>query len=96
MNNENIEICKDIYTYYGVESQYRKLKEEIEELANENARDTEYPDIEMIDEMADVYIMLCQHYYNMPVFRDQVRLKVERQIDRIKKGDDYVKKNITR
>ena len=45
-----------VINHFGIESQYEKLYEEIQELSNINNPDEE------IDEMADCFFILLQHY----------------------------------
>ena len=80
MNN-----IKKIVNHYGEESQAHKAIEELNELAVAIAHQDKEA---IIEEMADVYIMMEQlkefKFFDYDKFTDTVVYKMERQIERIK------------
>lgn len=81
-----------IIQYYGAEHQLVKLCEECGELIQQAAKcvdkGTDYNE-DMIEEMADVCIMIMQFMSILPranyaLFRQTIREKLDRQIERIK------------
>lgn len=80
-------------TYYGVEHQIKKLNEEAYEL--EMAIYEYYRDIcaedHLIEEMADVWVMLSQFMliFNLDEkkIEEEAKYKIARQLERIKKAD---------
>lgn len=80
MNN-----IKKIVNHYGEEAQAHKAIEELNELAVAIAHQDKEA---IIEEMADVYIMMEQlkefKFFDYDKFTDTVVYKMERQIERIK------------
>ena len=81
-----------IIQYYGAKHQLVKLCEECGELIQQAAKcadkETDYNE-DMIEEMADVTIMIMQFMSILPqvdyaLFRQIIREKLDRQIERIK------------
>jgi hypothetical protein len=92
MNQDKI---KHIANHYGIENQLKKTMEELSELGNETfcymiaflGRDEDITTISLIDEIADVKIMLAQLEYLLEFeeeVNDRVEFKLNRQMDRIK------------
>lgn len=84
MNN-----IKKIVNHYGEEAQAHKAIEELNELAVAIAHQDKEA---IIEEMADVYIMMEQlkefKFFDYDKFTDTVVYKMERQIERIKEEID--------
>lgn len=72
-----------IFNYFGVEVQMSKLWEEGNELLE--AIDMGTKD-ELLDEMADVWIISMQHYLNNEKMRKKVDEKIARTLKRIKEN----------
>ena len=74
-----------IYNAYGHDTQIIKLLEELAEVIREIARDD--PE-RMVQEMADVYVVMTGILQNTPwmkeIFDEEIEFKVNRQLDRIK------------
>ena len=91
MNQSKIKAIAD---HYGIENQLKKSREELRELREEirnylsdyQAEDSEITTIPLIDEIADVKIMIAQLEYLLELekeVKDRVEFKLNRQIDRI-------------
>jgi uncharacterized protein YabN with tetrapyrrole methylase and pyrophosphatase domain len=77
-------MCRNIFHYYGVKNQKRQLIQEMGELIVAITKNN----LEnIIEEMADVQVMLDQFWLSTPEWRSQIdsikQEKVRRQIDRI-------------
>lgn len=92
MNQDKI---KHIANHYGIKNQLKKTLEELSELGNETfnymvaflGNDEDITTIPLIDEIADVKIMLEQLEYLLELeeeVKDRVEFKLNRQMDRIK------------
>lgn len=95
MTKNQKERIKSIADNYGIENQLKKSREELIELREEirnylsdyQAEDSEITTIPLIDEIADVKIMIAQLEYLLELekeVKDRVEFKLNRQIDRIK------------
>jgi hypothetical protein len=76
-----------IINHFGVESQYEKMYEEIQELSEIENHEQE------IDEMADCFFILLQHYLINPEMQKRVDFKAQRTLDRIK--TDYYNRQLS-
>jgi NTP pyrophosphatase (non-canonical NTP hydrolase) len=90
--NENYIKAAKIMEHYGARHQLVKLCEECGELIQQAAKcadkETDYNE-DMIEEMADVTIMIMQFMSILPrvdyaLFRQIIREKLDRQLERIK------------
>ena len=72
-----------IINHFGVDPQIKKMYEEIQELLEIKSHEEE------IDEMADCFFILLQHYLINPEMQKRVDFKVQRTLDRIE--SDYYK-----
>lgn len=92
MNQDKI---KHIANHYGIKNQLKKTMEELIELGNETldymiaflGGDEDITTISLIDEIADVKIMLEQLEYLLELeeeVSDRVNFKLDRQLDRMK------------
>ena len=92
MNQDKI---KHIANHYGIKNQLKKTLEELSELGNETfdymiaflGGDEDITTISLIDEIADVKIMLEQLEYLLELeeeVNNRVEFKLKRQMDRIK------------
>lgn len=80
--------CKYIYTHYGFKHQTRKLLEELDELKAAIAKN----DLQnMLEEMADVSVLIDQFTINSQTWERQIQKikmeKVQRQVKRINEED---------
>jgi len=73
-----------IFKTFGFEKQIEKLREEVEELYQELF--TYDNEEKLIDEMADVYIILSQFFQNSPLMKSAVEYKLDRTVERIESG----------
>ena len=87
------ERIKTIADHYGIENQMRQLAEECSELAveaNHSAR--KGTTVKIIEEIADVLIMMEQVIYLSGIDRkdidDCIQYKLDRQMKRIKEGEN--------
>ena len=92
MNQDKI---RHIANHYGIKSQLKKTMEELSELGNETfyymiaflGGDEDITTVSLIDEIADVKIMVAQLEYLLELeeeVKDRVEFKLNRQMDRIK------------
>ena len=86
-------MCRNIFDYYGIDSQKNQLIQELGELIVAITKDN----LEnIIEEMADVQVMLDQFRLSKPDWRSQIdsikQAKVRRQIERI--SNDYKGNNL--
>lgn len=95
MNKEPHAKAAAIIEYYGARHQLMKLCEECGELIQQAAKcadkEMDYNE-DMIEEMADVTIMIMQFMSILPqvdyaLFRQIIREKLDRQIERIENGE---------
>ena len=87
------ERIKTIADHYGIKKQLRQLAEECSELAVEASHSARKgTTVKIIEEMADVEIMIEQIIYLAKIDRcdieDCINYKLDRQIKRIKEGED--------
>ena len=93
MQKEPRDLAAKIIRHYGAEAQKDILIEECAELIQAVEKSRRQPDApeltaDMVEEMADVYIMIMQFesimgYYWSEMFDRTVQEKLQRQIDRI-------------
>ena len=86
-------MCRNIFDYYGINSQKNQLIQELGELIVAITKDN----LEnIIEEMADVQVMLDQFRLSKPDWRSQIdsikQVKVRRQIERM--SNDYKSNNL--
>ena len=91
MNKQQKEKCIKIWKHYGPVSQFAKTKEELEELLIEiksHIKDKSFEHESLIDELADVAIMIQQLSYAVGVDRvsERINFKLDRQLIRIDDG----------
>lgn len=92
-NEEQLKKCQIIFEHYGFPDQVDKLKEELTELMEAEPLTESW-----FEEFGDVYIMMIQIYSALANFyeksdektqetiKDFVNLKLDRTLERIKKG----------
>ncbi len=73
VSTELTDKLQKIYDHFGELHQKGKLIEEI----------NEYLESGDVEEMADIFIVLYQHYLNNPEMRDCVPFKIDRTLTRI-------------
>lgn len=86
---ETIEKLNRIYEHFGALTQLEKLEEECHEfLRATNKRD-------IIEEIADIFILSAQHFLISPEIQKQVAYKITRTLQRIADGyyDNGEKRN---
>lgn len=78
-------MCTDILSHYGFEKQCAKTIEECNELCVVLHHRNKTSDNDAITEIADVIIMCLQLaiHYGLDNVRDEIKSKLERQIERI-------------
>ena len=86
---------KTIADHYGIKKQMRQLAEECSELAVEASHSARKgTTVKIIEEMADVEIMIEQIVYLAKIDRkdidEVIDYKIERQLKRIKEEESYV------
>lgn len=86
-------MCRDIFGYYGIKNQQKQLIQEMGELIVAITKNN----LEnIIEEMADVQVMLDQFRLSIPEWRSQIdsikQAKVRRQIERM--SNDYKCNNL--
>ncbi len=84
---------KYIADHYGKQNQIRYTEKELIELADvlNHFADGKAADVELIDEVADVIIMIKQLLYLLDIEKpvtDRAAYKLNRQIERIKAEDE--------
>lgn len=89
------ERIKTIADHYGIKKQMRHLAEECSELAVEASHSARKgTTVKIIEEMADVEIMIEQIVYLAKIDRKDIeeciQYKLERQMKRIKEEESYV------
>ena len=89
------ERIKKIADYYGIKRQLHQLAEECSELAVESSHSARNgTTVKIIEEMADVEIMIEQIVYLAKIDRKDIdeciQYKLERQMKRIKEEESYV------
>ena len=89
------ERIKSIADHYGIKKQMRQLAEEGSELAVEASHSARKgTTVKIIEEMADVEIMIEQIVYLAKIDRKDIdeciQYKLERQMKRIKEEESYV------
>ena len=87
------ERIKTIAKHYGIKKQLRQLAEECSELAVEASHSARKgTTVKIIEEIADVLIMMEQVIYLAKIdkcdIEDCINYKLERQMKRIKEGND--------
>ena len=93
MTKQQRKKCQKILEHYGVHHQMDKLMEELRELleACENVKRASGDLFSMVDEIADVEVMLWQIKYALHLF-DEVdsrkEYKIDRQIGRMEDGKE--------
>ena len=91
----NDERIKTIADHYGIKKQLRQLAEECSELAVEASHSARKgTTVKIIEEIADVQIMIEQIIHLAEIdkcdIEDCINYKLERQIKRIKEGENEI------
>lgn len=81
MKNQTIDKLNEIYDHYGREHQRRKLAEECAEFL-EAVNEKKHED-DIKSEIADVFVVAAQLYFNDPEIMDMASQKIDRQLRRM-------------
>lgn len=104
MNGYNENLCSYIADYYGMDAQRKQTNQELGELLQElNRRDDQIGEDyfeHMLEELADVQIMIEQmrelHGITREMLDDKMTEKLERQMQRIKTEQEKTDRNTER
>lgn len=92
MNDKQRSVCRRILAHYGVNNQHKQTIQECSELITAlcHRMENRATDAAVIDELADVSIMLEQlaNVYGRSRVESRIEDKLKRQMERMKEAED--------